>query len=179
MLFRSSFPEIEIVRYAGELASFIKARKEFFEPDARPLSDMEQVLFAPFFSEAILKTTLFVRKTDGPIETPDLLKELDERGLPFSLGGLRAVTFVDVVVAYDDLDPRVQFHELVHAVQYQKLGLKQFANKYIRGLIARGSYEKIPLEANARLLDEAYSKNPTQPFSVEQEVQRWINENKF
>ena len=179
MLFTSSFSDNEIVDYINETAAYIKAQREQFAPLAQPLTPEERAAFKPFFTEAILNTTLFYLKTDGPVESPAFISELNDRGVPFTLERLKAITFMDVVVAYEKVPAQVQFHELVHAVQYQKLGLKQFANKYLRGLLVKGTYERIPLEANARLLDEAFFKNPSQVFSVEQDVQRWINENKF
>lgn len=179
MLFTNSFPESEITRVVGDMAAFIKSQREAFVSQAAPLSPEAQEAFKAFFSEAILNTTLFHKKTDGPIETPDFVKELNDRGIAFSLDRMEAVTLMDVVVSYRDLGPNIRFHELVHAVQYQKMGLKQFANKYVRGLLTRGSYEKIPLESNAHLLEEKFAKNPSEAFSVEAEVQRWINENKF
>src|SRR5436853_935557 len=51
--------------------------------------------------------------------------------------------------------------ELVHVVQYEKLGLKEFAAKYVTGFLSGGSYEAIPLEMNA------------------DEVQRWIDTGRF
>jgi hypothetical protein len=179
MLFTTGFPEDQITHYVGEMASYIKSQREAFVSRAEALSEEHQEAFRPFFSEGILKTTLFFKKTDGPIESPDFLTELNQKGLDFSLGALKAITFQDVVVTLGDLEPRVRFHELVHAVQYQKLGLKQFANKYFRGFVRMGKYERIPLEANAHLLDETYARNPTRTFSVEVEVQKWINENRF
>jgi hypothetical protein len=97
----------------------------------------------------------------------------------FPWDGMGATTFIDVVVAYKELDMRTKFHELVHAVQYEKFGLKQFADKYIRSLLTTGSYNSIPLEINAYSLDKDYSSNLDKPFSVELEVQQLINENKF
>lgn len=179
MLFTTSFSENEITRYVNETAAFIKAQREAFASQAVPLPPHDHEVFKPFFTEAVLNTTLFYRKADGPIEPPDFLKELNDRGVNLFLDRMEAVTLMDVVVSYHELEPNIQFHELVHAVQYQKLGLKQFANKYIRGLLSRGSYEKIPLEANARQLEDRFYKNPTEAFSVEAEIQHWINENKF
>lgn len=179
MLFTNSFSDSDVVRLLNEMSSFIKAQREAFAAQAAPLSPQEQEPFKPFFSEAILNTTLFHKKTDGPIETPDFVKELNDRGVAFSLDRMEAVTLMDVVVSYRDLGANIRFHELVHAVQYQKLGLKQFANKYVRGLLTRGSYEKIPLETSARLLEDKFAKSPSETFSVEADVQRWINENKF
>lgn len=179
MLFLNSFSENEISNYVGLLASYIKTQKETYLPLATPLTEDEKNALKPYFGDAILNQTFFYLKSDGPIEAPDFLRNITEGGIFFPVERLRAVTFVDVVVTYGPLDPRVRFHELVHAVQYQKLGLKQFANKYLRGFLARGSYEKIPLEVNARMLDEAFAQNPSVTFSVEQEIQRWTNENKF
>jgi hypothetical protein len=179
MMFTSSFTEPEIANYVALTASFIKEQRETYTKLATPLSPAEQETFKPFFSESILKTTRFFHKTDGPLVSPDFFRELNEKGVPFSVDRLKAITFIDTVVTLEELNPRIQFHELVHAVQYQKLGYKQFANKYLRGLLARGSYEKIPLEANARLLDEAFAQDPAQAFSVEADIQKWINENRF
>ena|SRR5579859_3713124 len=179
MLFKTSFSDNEIHHYVDLTASFIKTQKEAFHQLGTPLSTAEQETLKPFFSEGILHTTRFFLKTDGPIESPDFITELNERGILFTLDMLKAVTFQDVIVAYEPLDAKVQFHELVHAVQYQKMGLKQFANRYVRGLFMKGSYEGIPLEVNARLLEQAFTRNSSEPFSVEQEVQRWINENRF
>jgi hypothetical protein len=179
MLFTSGFSDSEIVNYVNLTSAFIKAQREAYVKGAAPLSPSQQEAFKPFFEEAILKNTLFYQKQDGPVETPDFLRELNGKGIDFSLDRMTAITFMDVVVSVGELDPRVQFHELVHAVQYRKLGLKQFANKYFQGLLRTGKYEKIPLEVNARLLDEAYAKDPSAPFSVEADVQKWLNENKF
>lgn len=179
MLFTTSFSENDILRYAGLTADFIKTQRETFAPGAAPLPPDQMEAFLPFFNEGILKTTLFFHKTDGHLQSPAFLTELEEKGVSFPLDRLQAITLQDVVVTFGEAEPRVLFHELVHAVQYQKLGLKQFAYKYMKGLLARGSYERIPLEVNAHALDELYSRDPSQPFSVESEIQRWINENRF
>ncbi len=179
MLFTSSFSENEINAYIAKTASYIKTQRDLFAENAAPFSPGQFEVFKPFFSEAILKTTLFFQKQDGPLENPDFLKEINEKGIHFSLERTKATTFIDVVVFSGELDAKIQFHELVHAVQYQKMGHKQFANKYMRGLLRTGEYTKIPLEVNAYNLQEAFMANPDQPFSVEAEVQKLINENKF
>lgn len=179
MLYLYNLPEDAVAHYVGETAAYIKEQREVFAPQAHPLDEELMEIFKPFFSEVILKNTLFYLKQDGPLEAPPFLEEMRAKGVPFPLERLQAITFIDVVVFYTPLVARVKFHEFVHAVQYQKMGYKQFANKYVRGLLSKGSYEKIPLEVNARILDESFSKNPTQSFSVEQEVQRWINDNRF
>jgi hypothetical protein len=66
------------------------------------------------------------------------------------------------------------FHELVRVVQYEKLGLAKFTAKYVRGFLSGGSYEATPLEMNAYELDAGFAVTPTKPFSVADEVQKWI-----
>jgi hypothetical protein len=60
-------------------------------------------------------------------------------------------------------------------VQYQKLGLPEFAAKYVKGFLTGGSYDGIPLEMNAYELDARFAAAPADAFSVEDEVQDWID----
>jgi hypothetical protein len=55
---------------------------------------------------------------------------------------------------------------LTHVVQYEKLGLEQFAAKYVKGFLSGGSYEAIPLEVNAYGLDARFAAAPAKGFSV-------------
>jgi hypothetical protein len=178
-LVATRFSEEEIVDYSALIATFIRSQRDSYVERASLLPQSQIDQFSPFFNAGLLKNTRFFHKNDGPIEDPVFLKELNDRGIYFSLDHLRAITFMDVIVSYEELKPQVQFHELVHVVQYQKLGLKQFVHKYLQGFLATGDYESIPLEKNAYSLDQTYSQKPDKPFSVEQEVQNWINGNKF
>jgi hypothetical protein len=92
---------------------------------------------------------------------------------------MAAITFVDTVVSHEPFTDRLLFHELVHVVQYEKLGLEGFAIKYVRGFLNGGSYEAIPLEMNAYELDAWFAGAPTKVFSVADEVQGWIDARKF
>ena len=91
--------------------------------------------------------------TGEPVGNPPFYGELMKMGfetasLPdFSL--MAAITFVDTVVSHEPFTDRHLFHELVQVVQYEKLGLEQFAAKYVKGFLSAGFYEAIPLEVNA------------------------------
>jgi hypothetical protein len=56
----------------------------------------------------------------------------------FELGSLpdftdmAAITFVDTIVFHQPIENQLLFHELVHVVQYEKLGLTEFAIKYVK-----------------------------------------------
>lgn len=71
------------------------------------------------------------------------------------------------------------FHELGHAVQYKHLGLHGFAERYVRGFLAGGSYEEIPLEKQAYALEGRFVANPTITFSVEEDVKDRIRLNRL
>jgi hypothetical protein len=92
---------------------------------------------------------------------------------------MAGTTFEDVVVHVQPLTTSLLFHELVHAVQYKHLGLNGFAKLYVRGFLTGGSYEEIPLEKQAYGLEDRFSRNPTRPFSVEDDVTHWIRGDKY
>ena len=102
-----------------------------------------------------------------------------ERGSLPDFAHMAAFTFVDTIVSYESLTNELLFHELVHVVQYQKLGLADFAGEYLRGFLSGGSYEAIPLERNAYQLAARFVAAPTRPFSVETEVQVHIDAGRF
>jgi hypothetical protein len=92
---------------------------------------------------------------------------------------MAGITFEDVVVHVEPLTTSLLFHELVHAVQYKHLGLNGFAKRYVRGFLTGGSYEEIPLEKQAYGLEDRFIRDPSRPFSVEQDVAEWIRGDKF
>jgi len=113
------------------------------------------------------------------IHNPPFYRDLYEMGFePGSLPDfelMAAITFVDTVVSYERFADRLLFHELVHVVQYEKLGLKSFAAKYLKGFLRGGSYEAIPLEKNAYELEARFASAQTEPFHVDAEVRAWID----
>jgi hypothetical protein len=88
---------------------------------------------------------------------------------------MAAITFIDTVVFHEPIENRLLFHELVHVAQYEKLGLAEFAAKYVNGFLTGGSYETIPLEQNAYELDARFAEVPGSAFSVQDEIQEWID----
>jgi hypothetical protein len=50
------------------------------------------------------------------------------------------------------------------------LGLDEFARLYVTGFLNGGSYEKIPIEIHAYGLQGRVEANPSQAFSVEDDV---------
>jgi len=117
------------------------------------------------------------------VNNPPFYDELVEMGfeeaaLPdFSL--MTAITFVDTVVSHEPFKARPLFHELVHVLQYERLGVAEFAMRYVRGFLGGGSCESIPLEMSAYELDGRFASAPTNAFSVASEVGAWIERRRF
>jgi hypothetical protein len=55
--------------------------------------------------------------------------------------------------------------------------MKEFAARFVNGFIQSGSYEEVPLEKMAHALEDRFSQNATQVFSVDDEVRQWREAN--
>jgi hypothetical protein len=166
-----------------EVAVYIHEQRHLFYPRAVFLSPDQKAVLQPFFPAYALNSTrvvvLPIERVPNPYFYPQLLAiGFTPESLP-DFSQMAAVRFVDTIVSHGKLNERNLFHELVHVVQYEKLGLHTFAAKYVRGFLKGGSYEAIPLEINAYELDARFASAPMNSFSVETEVQRWIDAGKF
>ena len=87
------------------------------------------------------------------------------------------ITFKDTIIlsqrllGSDSAPKALLFHELVHVVQYEVLGVRRFVEHYVQGWVkGRLDYYAIPLEIDAYDLEERYKKDPKAKFSVRQAV---------
>lgn len=166
-----------------QVEAYIEHQRQTCWPDATPLSLSQKNVMRPFFPEPTLDSTRLAVLAGQQVNNPPFYGELIKMGfeaasLPnFSL--MAAITFVDTVVSHEPFTDRLLFHELVHVVQYEKLGAAEFAAKYVRGFLSGGSYEGIPLEMNAYELDARFAAAPTKAFSVASEVAAWVDAGRF
>jgi hypothetical protein len=170
----------EVQGIVQQVAEYIGAQRSAYRPAAEPLSPTQRAKVSPFFPQSALDLT---RLLAGQFANPPFYAELVNMGFQPSLlpnfANMAAITYVDTVVSRVPFADRLLFHELVHVVQYQKLGLASFAAKYVMGFLTGGSYETIPLERNAYELEDRFVAAPTQSFSVANEVQAWIDAGRF
>jgi hypothetical protein len=175
--------EPEILWVVQQVAEYIDLQRHIHRARAVPLNAGQRAAMQPFFPGAALESVRVLVLTGDHVSNPPFYGALVRMGfepalLPnFSL--MAAITFVDTVVSHEPFTDRLLFHEHVHVVQYKKLGLEGFANKYVRGFLSGGCYDAIPLEMNAYELDARFAGAPTKAFSVVDEIQRWIDEGKF
>lgn len=165
-----------ITQVASMVESYIENSREKYVSKAAPLSAEQRSQMESFFPPEILDSArlLVLRGTriqDPPFYT--MARIMGIKNLP-SFADTSAVTFIDVVVSHEDFTPGLLFHELVHAVQYVQLGTKEFASRYVSGFLKGGSYAENPLEKHAFALEQRFSVNPQEGFSVADEVKRWI-----
>jgi hypothetical protein len=120
-----------------QVESYILAQRQRYRQWAVPLDPRQRATMEPFFSASSLNSTRVLLLLDQRVSNPAFYGELIRRGFPadalLDLITMQAITFVDTVVSHVALTPRTLFHELVHVVQYEKLGLTEFSSKYVMG----------------------------------------------
>jgi hypothetical protein len=130
--------ESQIAWVFEQVATYIERQGQRFRHTAVPLSENQLVTFRPFFPATTLEAATVVVLTSERVGNPSFHGQLVQLGfepaaLPsFSL--MAAITFVDTVLSHEPFTDRLLFHELVHVVRFEKLGLEGFARKYVRGL---------------------------------------------
>ena len=170
------FSDKQISQIAGFVGSYIAEQREMFAKKAQSISDDHRRKLEPFFPAALLSK---VRVVQGRATEPSfypLLKIMGIRHAP-AFSDMAGITFQDVIVHAEELSEQLLFHELVHVVQYEHLGLQGFSERYVRGFLVGGSYEAIPLEKQAYELEARFASDPNLQLSVDADVQERIRAN--
>ncbi|MGC2198395.1 MAG: hypothetical protein WA628_27235 [Terriglobales bacterium] len=173
---RSGAPIPRLIRPLVSLISWLTARyiayhRRRLVPGSATIHGDTQAKLRGFFPDTVLAETRIIRAVmPEPILYP-LVKILGIQGL-LEMSSIGAITLVDVVAHPGGLDRGTLFHELVHVVQYRVLGLRRFAELYVRGFLEGGGYEGIPLERQAYELGACFDRQPNKIFSVEEDVIR-------
>jgi hypothetical protein len=152
-------------------ARYIVRHRKRLLADSEPIASKYQAEFEDFFPREVLKQTRVVRASVPNPKFYSLVRLVGIKGV-LEMSSIGAITLLDVIAYPEQLSRSTLFHELVHAVQYRVLGLRRFADLYVRGFLNGGGYEGIPLEGQAYELEERFSGNPKTKFSVEDDVNR-------
>ena len=183
--FAVPFPRLsdeQVEWFIQQVCAYIDRQRQTYRDRAVPLDTTQLAIMRPFFPASALNSTRVVTLAPERVGNPPFFGELAKMG--FKAGSLpefaemAAITFVDTVVSHGPYENRTLCHELVHVVQYERLGLPEFAAKYVKGFLSGGSYEANPLERNAYELEARFAAAP-KPFLVQAEVQSWIDESRF
>lgn len=171
----------KVLRVPSLVAYYINAKRKRFSPQAVPLTQAQRAAMAGFFLPQVLDAVRLLVREGIRLEYPPFYRTLRRMGLSGlrDMSEINAITFGEVVVSHVPFTDGLLFHELVHVEQYRQLGIRRFSELYVRGFLASGSYEGIPLEVNAYALRRQFEGNPRQQFSVADEVARWVREDRF
>ena len=140
--------------------AWVRNRRDRYHSRGHPLSSEDLDWLTPFHDESFLARVRLCRA-------------------PLHLGGIAGITYGDTILIAPDAPAeghpwrRLVFHELVHVVQYEVLGLDAFLARYLGGWASAGyRYRGIPLEEDAYAIEAKFSADPGRPFKVREEVKR-------
>ena len=162
---------------------WVQSEREEHRPAARDLTEIEKSEFSPFFHSRILGIAKI--KMVPCVRNPGFYLQLQDMAVPRLLDFTQAagITFKDTILvsqryltSHTQLGPLI-FHELVHVVQYEVLGVTDFIERYVRDWVDNGlDYLAIPLEAKAYELQKRYEKGLKKGLSVLDEVRQGLGE---
>jgi hypothetical protein len=172
--------EAKVLDASDRLARYLHEQREHFRLIGQPLERTHHEALAPFFSpELLVRARTVVLDRDRIPKLP-----LDSEAKAMGIAGLSdfphpsSATFDDVLVFFDEIDRRRLFHALAHAVQFEVLGLKVYAERFVRGFLRTRSHASVPLELHAAMLEITFAEQ-AQPFSVEEKVRLWMNQGRY
>jgi hypothetical protein len=178
-----SLGSLQVESVMRQVAAYISSQHKTYRHRAMPLDRNQKEAMEPFFPTSTLDSARVLVLSSERVCNPPFYVELLHMGFDVAIlpdfTDMAAITFVDTVVSHVSFTDRLLFHELVHVVQYQKLGLEGFTVRYVNGFLGGGVYVAIPLEMNAYELDARFAAAPTRAFSVADEVQAWIDGGRF
>jgi hypothetical protein len=125
--------DTQIAWVIQQVAGYIESQRQTYKFRAAPLNEKQNTTMQPFFRASSLDSTQIVVLSGERVNNPPFYSQLVQMGFePAALpdfAQMAAITFVDTVVSHEPFTDRLLFHELVHVVQYEKLGLKRFTAK--------------------------------------------------
>jgi len=174
---RSADPELteaEVLHALKEVSSYMRTQRDRYALMAEPLEPHEERMMTGFFSSRLLAHVRIVRLADRGMERLPAGPSQGHFRHLLELTHLPSVTFEDILVFNDKVTARSLFHALVHAVQFDLLGLDRYTDLFVRAFMASGWRFTIPLEAHAFELQSRFAAKPASIFPVEDEVRAWI-----
>jgi len=163
------------------LSDYLREQRNVYYPQASPLLDHQRAIMQPFFSPGMLDRIRQVQLSGTRIALPTFYGKAKSCGfenLP-DVQHLASMTFLDVLVFNEKLTDRELFHGLVHAVQFNILGVELYCDLFVRAFLRTNAYFTVPLEAHAFALDSRFVQNRTEGFSVEGQVRLWMKEGRY
>lgn len=176
-----SLPEPQVAQAVKRVGDYLWSRRESFFARGVPLGPRQKEILQRFFSPALLDRVRTVELHGRRLPPPPFYLEAQALGienLP-ALTHMSSLTFVDVIVFNDLLIERALFHGLVHAVQFQILGVERYTDLFVRAFLRTNAHFTVPLETHAFTLESKFAVDPGRVLSVEEQVRLWLREGRY
>jgi hypothetical protein len=171
------FTPVELTALIGEAVAWLHQQREKFLLSSIPLESSQKKELRPFFTAEILDRLRIVRlsQTGESIPYPPFYERVRAGGARVvpDAAHMTALPFLDVAVFNAEPTLRTIFHNLVHVAQLAAVGPERFLEGYFRTLNESGLWMVVPYEEQAYQMDARYTRDPSDVFSVEMEIQEW------
>ena len=171
----------QILQALEYVSSYLRDQRERYLPSAAPLSEQHQAVMRPYFSATLLDQVKVVELHGARLPNPPFYAEAKALGfvsLP-ELTHMNSLTFLDVLVFNEGVTQRSLFHALVHAVQFQVLGLERYTELFVHSFLNTRFHFRVPIEAHAFFLESKFVRPAAASFSVEDQVHLWVKQNRY
>ena len=173
--------EERVLEAVSLVCAYLREQRERYLPSGVSLTRDLKAAMWPYFSPALLDKVRIVQLNGERVPYPSFYAEA--RALGFAnlpeIAHLSSLTFLDVLVFNEKLIERSLFHALVHAVQFQVLGLERYSELFVRSFVNTKLHFTVPLEAHAFSLESKFFQPAAERFSVEQQVRLWAEQGRY
>jgi hypothetical protein len=172
------FTKVELSGLVAEAVAWMQQQRDKYYLLGEPLSESEKMKLRPFFPAGIVDR-LRIKRVSGTGESIpyqpfyERVRAGGARVVP-DAAHMTAIPFVDVALFNRQPTLRTIFHTLVHVTQFSIVGLEKVMAGYFQTLNESGLWMVVPYEEQAYRMDARYTKDPSEIFSVEEEIREWL-----
>ncbi len=174
------FDEELIGEAIRQVSVYLRQQREHYFPLGHTLTEQQRARMERFFPPRLLASVRIVELKGRRLPSPPFYSQA--RALGFAslpeITHMPSLTFIDVVVFNEKVTERALFHGLVHALQFEILGLEEYTAAFVRGFREKNSHFNVPLEAHAISLESEFVGGRA-GFSVEEQVRLWNNQGRY
>ena len=162
------------------LSTYLQQQREYYLPASGPLSAQQKASLWPYFSPVLLDQVRVIELRGARVAVPGFFAQARALGFePPEITHMDSLTFLDVIVFNQEMSKRALFHALVHTVQIQTLGLRRYAELWVQSFVKSRTHFTVPLEVHAFSLASKFLHPRAESFSVEAQIFRWIEDNRY
>jgi hypothetical protein len=170
----------QIAQAVEWLSTYLRQEREHYFPASGPINAQQKALMCPYFSPALLDQVRVIELRGARVAVPEFFAQARALGFePPEITHMDSFTFLDVIAFNQELSERALFHALVHTVQIQALGLRRYAELWVQSFVKSRAHFRVPLEVHAFSLASKFLLSRAESFSVEAQIFRWIDENRY